>query len=85
MEEANQRTGKEFDTLFQPAIEHYKVVRDSMKEIEKLFPYANATKEEWKQNMEDKERRQKAVKFLKKAKEAEATGLELLMKIVEAM
>jgi len=85
LEEANQRTGKEFDALFQPAIEHYKVVRDNLKEVEKLFPYANATKEEWKQNMANKERRQKAVELLKEAKSAEAAGLESLENIVAVL
>jgi len=68
-----------------PIEEHYKLVRDSLKEVEKLFPYANATKEEWKQNMGDKERRQKAVKLLKKAKAAEAAGLESFEKIVAVL
>ena len=83
LEEANQRTGKEFDALFQPAIEHYKVVRDSLKAVEELFPYINATKEEWKQNMEDKERRQKAVKLLKSAQNAETAGLKALENILQ--
>jgi len=85
LEEANQRTGKKYDSLFQPAIEQYKVVSDNLNEVEKLFPYKSATEDEWKQNMEDSQRRQKAVEHLKAAKAAEAAGLELLGKIVEAL
>jgi hypothetical protein len=85
LEEANQRTGKNYDRLFQPAIKQYKLVSDNLNEVEKLFPYKDATEEEWKQNMEDNERRQKAAEHLKFAKAAEAKGLELLAKIVEAM
>ncbi|MBC8228041.1 hypothetical protein H8E77_00645 [bacterium] len=82
LEEANQRTGKKYDSLFQPAIEQYKLVSDNLNEVEKLFPYKDATEEEWKQNMADKERRQKAVELLKSAKEAEASGLKALENIL---
>jgi hypothetical protein len=85
LEEANQRTGKKYDDLFRPAIKQYKLVRDNLNEVEKLFPYKGATKEEWKQNMEDSERRQKAVGHLKAAKAAESAGLKLLRKIVEGV
>jgi len=85
LEEANQRTGKKYDSLFQPAIKQYKLVSDNLNEVEKLFPYKNATKDEWKQNMENSEHRQKAAEHLKNAKAAEAKGLELLAEIVEAM
>ena len=85
LEEANQRTGGEHDSLFQPAIEQYRLVRDNLNKVEKLFPYKDATEEEWKQNMENSERRQKAVEHLKAARNAEATGLKLLGKIVAAL
>lgn len=85
LEEANQRTGREFDNLFQAAIDQYKIVRDSLKAVADLFPYKSATKSEWKQNMEDEERRQKAVKHLRIAKTAEAKGLEILEKIVKVL
>ena len=85
LEEANQRTEGEYESLFQQAIEQYKLVSDNLNEVEKLFPYKSATEDEWKQNMADKERRQKAVEHLKAAKDAEAKGLELLAQIEKAL
>ena len=85
LKEANQRTGKNYDSLFQPAIKQYKQVSDNLNAVEKLFPYKSATEEEWKRNMDDSERRQKAVEHLKAAKAAEAKGLELLAQIAAAM
>ncbi len=85
LEEANQRAGKKYESLFQPAIEQYKLVSDNLNEVEKLFPYKSATEDEWKRNMEDEKRRQEAVEHLKAAKSAEAAGLESLARIVEAM
>ena len=85
LEEANERTGKKYDSLFRPAIEKYRMVSDNLNEVEKLFPYKGATEEEWKKNMADAEKRQKAVGHLKVAKAAEASGLESLAQIVAAM
>ncbi|MBD3182847.1 hypothetical protein GF312_11190 [Candidatus Poribacteria bacterium] len=85
LEEANQRMDMKYNSLFQPAIEQYSIVSDSLNEVEKLFPLKGKIQEEWKQNIEDAEKRHKAVDYLKTAKASEAKGIEFLGKIVAGL
>ena len=83
LREANRRTDKQFDELFRPAIERYRVVRDNLKTVAELFPWGDDG--EMKRRVADPERRQKAVDALRTAKEAEAAGLDALKSVVAAL
>ena len=85
LKKANERIGEEYDSLFRPAIEKYRLVSENLDEVEKLLPLKGKAEEELRKNIEDAEKRRKAVEHLKSAKISEAVGLEALKKIVAAL
>ena len=63
-------------------IHNYQISYENISKVFELFP-ANAGRNQWYYFMNDKNRREKAVEYLEKAKEAETEGISTLEKIAE--
>jgi len=80
LKEARRRVGGGIEGPFDEAIEHYQKVAEQLKAVVGLYPF---TQEEGNIQVNDDSR--SAVAALKKAKEAEAAGLQALAAIVSEL
>jgi len=93
LEAASGLTDKELNGLFKSAAKDYAAVTDCLKEVAALFPFPNvppdedraARRAQLEEYVEDQGRRNEAAKHLRKAKEAEQSGVEWLKQIVNRM
>jgi hypothetical protein len=79
LEEARQRLDGKLRPLFDKAIGNYSPVIESLNSLVDLFPMFPQGE------IEDRERREKSLGYLKRAREAEEKGLKSLEKIVAAL
>lgn len=79
LKEASQRIDGKTSPLFAEAIGHYGTVQQNLQQVKELFPFP------WRDEINDKERCQKAIINLKEARQAEEFGLRVLEKIVSKL
>ena len=80
LKETKERLGGELGTLFDEAIEHYRVVAENLESVCKIFPFRGPdTKGD---EVKDPERVKKALEHLRDAKKADESGLRSLEKIL---
>jgi len=92
LQEANTRTNGKYDKLFQSAIDSYKTVANCLTEVRDLAPFPGPV---WSLNDKDEEEiksrsigydlRKSIIDKLKKAREAEASGIETFREIIIAL
>jgi hypothetical protein len=85
LEEADRRTNKEHTDLFQKAVKEYKVVSENLAGVVKLFPFIQGDDDKMNKTVQDPQVRNAAIPLLKKAKEHEAAGLEVLKELVKVL
>jgi hypothetical protein len=83
LEESRERLKGEADAAFRSAVTHYKTVVDNLTTVASIYPWMPEASDDQGQSRDEKNRR--AVDALKKAKEAESSGLEALREIVQAL
>lgn len=83
LKEAKERLGDELSPLFDEAMEHYKVVAESLKRISEIFPFRGPGTEG--DEVKDPERVKKAIEHLRDAKKAEESGLRSLDKLLKEL
>jgi len=81
LQEATERLGGQAAALFDEAIERYQVVHENLEMVADTFPFHGMEPE----HIEDKARIRTALEALRTARHAEAGGLEMLRKIVDAL
>jgi hypothetical protein len=81
LKEAKERLDEKLSSLFDKAISHYEIIRDSLKTVTEQFPFQGMEPE----HVKDPERISKAVEALKRARDAEAKGLAVLKQIAKAL
>ncbi len=81
LKEARERLSDDLVVLFAEAIKCYEVIRDNLKKVTEQFPF-EARKPE---HVRDPQRKKEAIAALKKARDAEESGLKSLQKIVDAL
>lgn len=76
--EANERLGDKFSSLFYEASQHYEIVAQNLQGVSELFPSPPKGEE-----IKDTARCRTGIEYLRNAKEAEASGLRSLEKILK--
>jgi len=71
--------------LFDEAIKQYTSVSESLSQLSRIFPFDAGQQAAMAEQIKDPERRRQAVTALKTARDAEATGIEGLKKIVQTL
>ncbi len=80
LKEAKSRIARGSNGSFDSALSHYGAVAENLEAVAKTFPFPPEGKE-----IEDSDRRDKAVEYLKAAKKAEDSGLKSLEKVVTGL
>jgi hypothetical protein len=81
LQEAKDRLGNRTQASFDEAIVHYQEVDAKLKRVAELFPFHGLEPE----HIQDQQLRQEALERLRAARDAEASGLDGLQKIVDAL
>jgi hypothetical protein len=81
--EAKERLADRADGLFEEALAHYTAVAENLGKVAEVYPWTFEASDEDVLPVDDRSRT--AVAALQAAKEAEAAGLQILPKIVEAL
>jgi hypothetical protein len=81
LKEAKNRLGDRSSALFDAAVQHYEVVAKSLRTVADTFPFQGLEPE----HIQDPGRLEVALENLRAAREAEASGLAVLEKIVDEL
>ncbi|MCK4592993.1 hypothetical protein KAU45_00735 [bacterium] len=81
LREAAERLGGQVVALFYKAAGHYRVVSENLKKVADKFPFFTMKPE----YIEDETRRRSTIEALKSARKAEASGLDLLERLVKEL
>ncbi|MBA7596164.1 hypothetical protein ES703_03133 [subsurface metagenome] len=81
LKEAKSRMNESLSPLFDEALNHYEVVAQNLKNVAEAFPLIERKPE----HIKDKTRISTAVECLTTARSAEASGLEVLEKMIKQL
>ncbi|GAI83638.1 unnamed protein product, partial [marine sediment metagenome] len=81
LKEAKSRMNESLSPLFDEALNHYEVVAQNLKNVAEAFPLIERKPE----HIKDKTRISTAVEYLTTARSAEASGLEVLEKMIKQL